>query len=922
MFSKKIIPLITVISIFSAASLNCGGGGSSNEENPINNPPIVPKKLSVISGFIHIGEDIKNYPVGVLSSIVQIISIDKEGNKIDKKSITTTNGKFSINVGLDNNGGSVVINVSADGYTPGTKTINYNSPEDFKNLLIDVRIDPVIKKIISIKEISVTGKENRAVRVDFYKKSGGNIYISNGIAKSSSDKLELSLAIPIKKLQADTNKLLVEYKSYKPSNPDDYQNFPGEYTEDNKQLVSIGFFTLDIKDPKTGKNPFVEEISPQLAKNRGEYYRILSFVDCKQLLKIKNAVKSLDENPDKNGVQLTFYAFNTSKGVWEKAGEGTFVSSPYVKYERFGEDPNIIDTEWDYIIFNGCIDAPKCSSTNLQSQACVDVNGDNILDDVSCEGNSVILNENDICTNINPVYVVVSVTNPELKWKNLDYVKPASNKIRFTVLAKDEENKPVAVPVYLMPDSECIEYVSSYTSENQGKAVLETLKYCDSTLSHIEYINPFSGSLEKTPPKIIHNNDIITISLVNPLKCKLYGRVIDEDNNPKKNIPVNVYTSVYNFFKGLFTDNDGKFETEVPCDIPLSIAVLYDYQNIKHAKVDGTVNLDEDNDNGKVAYLKNIVETNKPPEGYVYLSTYATKRGSTVYATVVAWDFEQDTPITYRLDLLDNDTLVKSYTGSIQYNYEKSNISIDTSQLPDKEASYKIQLFLEDSKGKSKTTEFGYLHITPQNKNLPPVITYFYVLPSIVKPGDTVGIYGNAYDLDSETVNSKVQYTCYDENDNLIDQGYTEHGENLFYQGYEMFTIPSNPQIKVCTFRWELSDGENSVSSEEVSIEVENLPPEVYIWPEKSVVSTEEDSVKIYALVSDPNNDNLTCNWYINGELDNDNHSCEEYILNLTGFEPMSDIQIKLEVSDGVNISESSTTVHYGNPGSVNIIIQ
>lgn len=924
MFSKKIVPLVAAISAFSILGLNCGGGGGSSEEGSSNptNPPIAPESLSVVSGFIHIGDDPNNYPINVLSSVVEIISLDKNGNEIDRKSITTKNGRFSINVRMNNNGGSIVVKISTDGYTPGTKTLTYSSPEDFNNLVIAVRIDPVTKKIISINEISVADNKEKVVKVNFYKDSKGNIYTSDKISKKSTDKLELSLAVPIKKLQTNTDKLLIEYKSYKPSNPDEYQNFPGEYTDNGEQLVSVGFFTLDIKDPKTGKNPFVQNVSPQLAKSQGEYYRLLSFVDCNQLLKIKNSLGSLDENPDKNGIQLTFYAFDFDKGAWVEAGEGTFVSSPNVQYEKFGEDQNTIDTEWDYIIFNGCINAPECNAANVNTPACKDVNGDHIVEDVSCEGNSIILNEDDICTTINPVYVVVSVTNPELEWKNLDYIKPSTNKIKFTVIVKDDENKPVALPVSLIPDNDCIEYTSGYTSENQGQARLETLRYCDNTLAHIEYINPYTGDIGQTPSRIIQDNDVITISLVNPLKCKLYGTVLDEANNPKRNIPVDIFTETTNFFRGLFTDNEGKFETNVPCNIPLSIAISYDYQNLKHANVDGEVNFNEDNDNGREAYLKNIVETNKPPEGYVYLSTYATKRGSTVYATVVAWDFEQDTPITYRLDLVDNDTAVKSYTGSIQYNYGGANISIDTSQLPDKEASYKLQLFLEDSKGKSKTRDFGFLHITPQDQNLPPVITYFYALPTTAKSGEEIGLYGSAYDLDSETVSSQVYYQCFDENDNIIDEGYTEYGNNLFYQGYEVFTIPNNANIDVCKFRWKLSDGENVTISEEVSVEVENLAPEVYIWPEKYAVPTDEDSVTIYALVSDPNNDELTCNWYVNGELDNDNHSCEEYTLDLTGFEPMSDIEIKLEVSDGVNTSESTTTVHYGNPGDINIIIQ
>ena len=478
------------------------------------------------------------------------------------------------------------------------------------------------------------------------------------------------------------------------------------------------------------------------------------------------------------------------------------------------------------------------------------------------------------------------------------------------------------MPVSLIPDNDCIEYVAGNTSEIQGKAVLETLKYCSNTLAHIEYLNPYTGDYEQTPSTTIHDNDVINISLVNPLKCKLYGKIVDENNQPKKHIPVDVFADGTNFYRGLFTDNDGNFYTEALCDVPLSIAVSYDYQNLKHAKVDGNVDVDEDNDNGKEVYLKTIVEGNKPPEGYAYLSTYSTKWGSNVEATVVAWDFENNTPISYKLDLLNNNSVVKSYTGSITYNYGYATVDIDTSELPDQQATYKIKLILTDSQNKTKTSDFGSLIVTPQEQNVPPVITYFYVLPSTVKPGENIGIYGSGYDIDSETVSSQVHYVCYDGNDNVIDEGYTENGNNLFYQGYEAFTIPNNPNIKTCAFRWELSDGDNTTTSDEVSVEVKNLPPEVYIWPEAYAVPTDNDSVKIYAIVSDPNGDEVTCNWYVNGQLDNDNHNCDEYTLDLTGFEPMSDIEIKLEVSDGIDTSESTTTVHYGNPGDVNIIIQ
>ncbi len=96
----------------------------------------------------------------------------------------------------------------------------------------------------------------------------------------------------------------------------------------------------------------------------------------------------------------------------------------------------------------------------------------------------------------------------------------------------------------------------------------------------------------------------------------------------------------------------------------------------------------------------------------------------------------------------------------------------------------------------------------------------------------------------------------------------------------------------------------------------------MYIWPEEEVVSSNKTTTTIYAIVNDVDDDSVACRWYVNGTLDNDQTDCSQYNLDLTGFSPDQNITVKLEATDGIDTSISETTIHYGLPGNIEIIIQ
>jgi len=220
-------------------------------------------------------------------------------------------------------------------------------------------------------------------------------------------------------------------------------------------------------------------------------------------------------------------------------------NSNLVRYYESGEDNDVVDTAWDYIIQNGCINDTPCDPANPTSIACIDVDNDGNVEDVSCSGNHVITDENNICaeeTNgeFSDTYVVISVTNPELNWKNLDYIKPGTGKVECKITIKDDTGNPIPTDVQTYADNNgCIEWSTGTTSAQTGEITLSTLKYCDPANGIIEYFDPinnmsvqYDGNNDGTPDTVTFcpPNDQnctceVNINIENINKCIVEGYI-------------------------------------------------------------------------------------------------------------------------------------------------------------------------------------------------------------------------------------------------------------------------------------------------------------------------------------------------------------------------------------------------------------
>ncbi len=673
---------------------------------------------------------------------VEIVSLSSDGKSIDRQTTQTAlsqqnlsvNGSFSAKVKAVV-GGKIIVKASAPGYTEPIKTLNYKGGN---TISITLDAQSVQVQTVSVQDgLVINSSGRRYVRIAFTKDGNGTKPVLGIQAVNANSKL-IDLAIPVDALQSDT--ITVSYRAYNPSNPDDYQNFPGDEREDGNRLVSIGFDYLKIED-ENGNNPFVQGLRAQLVN--GEYYRILRSVDCAQINSIRSSVGSLDEDPNKAGVQLTFYAFDSDRGVWVEAGQGTFVDNNTIDF---------MNSEWDTIVQNGCDPNQTSNDPN-----------DGIA---SCSEYGIFTNEDDICPdNLSEAFVVVSVTNPALEWKNLDYVIPAGSTVSCRIRVVDENNQPVA-GAWVYASASCMAYINGMTDTN-GEVVLETIGYNDPCTATVEtwrfgYIASGTANFDSG------DQCQLTLQIQDPFDCYVEGRVVDDSNQPVDGITVYTFDYVGEIPRvGVgVTDSQGRFSIKTACNQDMVVSVKY---ILRGYNVNGTVDQDtfhyEISDNGTTVDVGTIQIVNEPPYGYINSAT-DPQLGSPMSLAVCAWDYENDYPISYTV----------SVNGSQldQGQITQTSLCAGASYTPSTPGQYAFTAQFADSDGRASTSNTDLVFYIENNH---------YIRTEIYATGyrDDYGnnqamayVYISIYAFDSDnthTLSQSASYTCYDQNGTQVASG-------------------------------------------------------------------------------------------------------------------------------------------------------
>ena len=600
---------------------------------------------------------------------VRIISVDSSGTKVDSQTVNTSysvtnpslNGNFQATVKAKK-GGRIIVTAKGSQTTEAGRVVEFQNQ---KEVTVRLQANRVITQTVDLNNgIVINSSGKRYLRIAFTKNGQGSPQLITGLsAQNTSNKL-IDIAIPVSALNSNTTTVNVSYRSFNPSNPQDYSSFPGDMTDSGDRLVSIGFDYLEITD-QNGNDPFnIGSIGAQLVS--GEYMRILRGVDCEQINNIRNMLGSLDEDPSKPGIQLTFYAFDFDQGVWVEAGQGTFVDDQNI---------NFTNSEWDTIIQNGC--DPNSSSNN---------NNDGIA---SCTEYGIFVDENQVCADNND-FVVISVTNPSLEWKNLDYVVPEGREISCRIKVVDQDGDPVP-GAWVSASSGCMTFTQGITDQN-GEVNLSALGYSDPCTADVNAW--YRSSLATETADFDSGNQCeLTLTVNNPFGCTVTGRIIDDNNQPVEGFPVQtiVYLNARTMYNWGFTDAQGNFSIPTVCNAQ---GTVYAKNKSKNYRINNTVDFDEVSDNGTEADVGTIQIVNDPPIGSILMQYGVDPQpGNQIEVQVCATDMENNYDISYILN--KNNSNFASGTISLIQGcvYHTDTLASNTPQCYSAE--------FTDSKGKS-----------------------------------------------------------------------------------------------------------------------------------------------------------------------------------------------------------------------------
>ena len=674
------------------------------------------------------------------SMTVKVVSIDANGTKVDTQTVNTVysrtnpalNGNFQATIKAKK-GGKIIVTAKGSRTTEAGRVLEFKGQ---KELTVNLQANIVNTQTVNISNglvISSSGK--RYLRIAFQENGNGAPRLIAGSGAQNAPGKVIDIAIPVSSLNSDTTTVNVSYRAFDPSNPDDYRSFPGDRTDSGDRLVSIGFDYLDITD-QNGNNPFQSDgLNSQLVS--GEYFRILRYVDCYQIQNIRNMIGTLDEDPAKPGIQLTFYAFDFDQGAWVEAGQGTFVDTSTIDFTN---------SEWDTIVQSGC-DPNSFSTDNNDGSA-------------ACSEYGIFTDENDICTDYSD-FVVISVTNPDLQWKNLDYVVPEGRELSCTVKVVNQNNDPIP-GAWVSASSSCMSFAEGVTDQN-GEVELIALGYTDPCLAQVEawyLMNTASASADFDSG----NQCQITLVLENPYECTVSGKIVDETNQPVEGFIVGTVVTnpsgTQYYYNWGITDSQGNFSIPTVCG---GDGVVYAKNSFKAYRVNNQRDFDEVSDNGTEANVGTMQIVNDPPYGYLWLFYQdPVQVGDQFEIGLCAYDMENDYDISYTInrDTPSGNTVFASgtisMTNSCVYNYDS---------LTGSNSFQCYSAVLRDSKGKeahaatdnciSADNSGNYLRMTIGGSgyyNSYYNSTYVSVFVEMLGTG-TLSVQSASYDCDGNTGN-------------------------------------------------------------------------------------------------------------------------------------------------------------------------
>lgn len=879
----------TTIALFTAG---CGGGGGSSSTTPVSATSTV-----TLSGTVVVASSSASGAVGtsaveatsstsslIEGAVVTISSFDKAGTSLGETVVSSTDkGNFTANLPLSNSGGYVVITSHKEGFINFSRRVDYDTPNDI-NLMAEmdaanVTVTPIDQNTTTIGNSSIIKKANGKEYVLFalFKDAQGKSRMLTGQSAlrrmATGDKPAVSLEIPKGSIPPDVTGLVGSLNSYDPSNPNDAAKFPGSYADSKgNKLVSVGFDFIDIKTD--GGQTLGAAIKKAVAKGTLKksaadepYYvtRWMNQSNCENL-KLGDADKNAS-----NGYNIPIFTYSYNSGLWEQLGQGTIVKS----YSSAISD------------FKDYTDANATSGCNAN-------NGD---------------------------YVKIAVTNKDYlnsPW-NLDYILTAAPK-QVCVQGKlvDQNNKDINQSIYLsFYDDEYKPNSFNWKSANSKKdgtynltTVLTDNNDTDRN-GTISYYNPFTYESVTLPVKVgdYPNCTVKDINVSRPPVCTVEGQIKDEYNNVKANQSFYLYSSNPYMYRYGYTNADGNFSVETRCNLEQKI--YSNGQDLATLNPNGTVDLNESSDKNSLVNMGVLKIMNQAPYAYGWLSVSSAKQGTSVGITVYGYDYDNDSPLGWKL--YDNGVVIDANSTTGNYLYKTVYHTFSTV------GNHPITLKVTDSKGKvSPTYTIGTLNVVESNRA--PEITSYYADKTTAATNKANRVYARGYDLDGDP----LSYT-FKRGATTLCNGSTTSGSFDVNCSYTTSATDTNETI---TFR--VDDNGSKFATRDLTVRVANNAPMIADATPSKYRTELAETITINTAVYDADGDTMNAQLYANnvavtgcalsgtGSRDVPLKKTCSYTMPATP----STVTFRFDVSDGSKSRSTTFDVVAGATGDLDIRIQ
>ena len=866
---KKPALLLVLVSSLLLLLSACGGGGgggatgASKSTVTISGQAVGTVGLSSLVGATKAAAIKKSASDGQTVGGAKVVIQSYHNGVLDKTYETATDkdlGTFSTQLELWSDGGYIVVNVEKDGLVKFSKTFTYKKPEDLKGLNLKAELAPYLTRVVSFANISSTNifksaaDDTLSIAIVEDSKGAKKLAVNSEVkaAKASGGVVKWQMDLSKSMLKAASgdigNSISIKAQNYNPTNEEDMKAFPADSDTSGNKLVSTGFDFIDIKTG-TGKTFCITKdglygtldstgkcaVSSASAAKQSSLVNKSAIAEFKVKRQIDDCtIAGTDEDPTKPGKQVGFYIYRGGK--WLKIGNATLYSSAAFNNLNYGQFD-------DSQLFSGTCnnnDRPYAVFTAAElKQASQDLGFD-------------------------------------LSYHNFDYVAMGQLKTfcvegEFEKVKKNEKTPLSGLYLYLNSLKNGSNNISGFrasyghTDENGKLKVEGVTTDIDANYDiDLSYSDPFTGKWISKSKKLkakaasgCYQIDVEEIT--DPFECTVTGKAKKSDGSayPNKYLYAYVKNNWYGY-QNKYTDSEGLYTIPVICGEDY---VLTDGVDSFEFKVNGTKDNSETDDTGKQVVL-NPQFPNHKPYAYAYANQYSIKTGETVQLYGYAWDPDGDA-VTYNWS---------STSGT----FSSSSTQNPTWTAPSSAGKYTLTLTVSDGSLSNTAT----VDIEVYAGNRPPVISYTYVPFSAVE-GDTVYLYGSAYDPDGDTLT--YSWTA---------PGGTFSGSTT---SSPTWTAPAVSSATNYTVTLTVNDGNTSVSDSRTIIVYPDTPPVIVSYNIPSIVTPgSTNSISAYAY--DPEGKPLTYSWTVSGGTPTTNNAS---FFSWTAPATEGSITVNLSVSDG-----------------------